>query len=361
MLTMKKQFLLTLSFLCCYFNLIAQKRSENLFYMVDTPESFESFKNNVKQISIVCPQVFFVSKEGVLSGSVDPRVVKIAKANQVKVMPLIVNSGFNAVLLHNIVTNPVARKRAINMMLLYAHQYKLDGWQFDLEGLNIADKEDFTTFYKETATALHQENLQLSAALVHAVENVGGTTAFHNFLFESWRAGYSFKELAEAGDFISIMSYDQHTRRTPPGPVAGLKWMERIIKYLLDEGVSPNKLSLGIPNYSVHWFADYTEEKGGFSNGRQVGYSTVQYLLGKYNAKPVWDEKAGCSYAIWDNDGVNEYVYIEDASSFKRKLELLKKYKLRGISVWVLGKEDKSFWEVLAKGTLRTINSNVHQ
>ncbi len=117
--------------------------------MTDSPESFESFRNNAAQISIVCPQVFLISKEGVISGTVDHRVLEIAKANKVKVMPLIVNSGFNSVLLHNIVSNPEARKRAIAMMLLYAHQFGLDGWQFDLEGVNIEDRDNFTTFFKE--------------------------------------------------------------------------------------------------------------------------------------------------------------------------------------------------------------------
>lgn len=70
----------------------AQTRSENLFYMVNTPESFQSFKANVSQMSIVCPQTFTVSKEGVLSGSVDQRVLALAKANKVKVMPLIINN-----------------------------------------------------------------------------------------------------------------------------------------------------------------------------------------------------------------------------------------------------------------------------
>ncbi|MDB4924224.1 glycosyl hydrolase family 18 protein [Mucilaginibacter sp.] len=346
---MRKHFFTILVILVTGFKIQAQGRSENLFYMTDSPDSFESFRKNVSQISIVCPQVFFISKEGVLSGSVDPRLLEISKANNIKVMPLIVNTGFNALLLHNIVTNPVARKRAIDMMLLYAKQYGLDGWQFDMEGLNIADRDNFTSFFKETAEALHHEKLQLSAALVHTIENVGGPTAYHSFLFENWRAGYNFKELAAAGDFLSIMTYDQHTRRTPPGPVAGADWMERIVKYLLDEGVPPQKLSLGIPNYSVHWFPDYTEERGGFSNGQQIGYNTVQYLLGKYNVKPIWNEKAGCNYAVWDNDGVYEYIYIEDAQSLKPKLSILAKYKLRGISVWALGREDIAFWNVLSK------------
>ena len=81
----------------------AQTKSENLFYMVDTPESFASLQAHADQISIVCPQTFQVSKEGVLTGMVDPRVLEIAKANKIKVMPLIVNKGFDQQLLHEIV------------------------------------------------------------------------------------------------------------------------------------------------------------------------------------------------------------------------------------------------------------------
>jgi spore germination protein len=331
----------------------AQFRSENIFYMTDSPESFESFQKNTAQISIVCPQTFSVSKDGVLSGSVDPRILEIAKTKRIKVEPLIVNKGFTPSILHALVTDAAARKRAINMMLLYARQYQLQGWQFDMEGLSMTDRDSFTSFFKQTADSLHANNLQLSAALVHTVENVGGTTPYHDFLFENWRAGYDFKQLAEAGDFISIMSYDQHTRRTTPGPVAGIHWVERIIEYLLKEGVPPGKLSLGIPTYSDYWFTDYTEEKGGFSNARQIHYTEVQYLLGKYNAKPQWNTDAGCNYTIWENDGVYEYLFIEDAQSLKLKLELLKKYQLRGISVWALGREDPATWILLNQLTTK--------
>jgi len=350
---MKLQFIALALFLSVAITGHSQTKSENLFYMIDTPESFASFKNNVDQISIVCPQTFFVSKDGVISGSLDKRVLKIAKANNIKVMPLIVNKGFNQKLLHDIVSNPLSRQRSIEMMLAYAKRYNLDGWQFDLEGLHLTDKDDFTLYFKETAEAFHKQGLQLSAALVHMLENVGGPRAYHLFLYENWRAGYAMKELSEIGDFISIMTYDQHTRRTPPGPVAGREWVEEIVKYLLAEGVSPNKLSLGIPSYSVHWYADYTEEKGGFTNARQIGYTDLQHLLGKSEATPQWHEKAGCNYAFWDNGGVFEYVFIEDGQSLQPKLDILQKYKLRGISVWVLGSESPDFWTVLEKSVTK--------
>jgi spore germination protein YaaH len=335
--------------LSAFRQLNAQTKSENLFYMVNTQKSFESFSKNLDQISIVCPQTFSVSPYGVLSGSVDPRVISLAKEHQIKVMPLIVNPGFDQKILHDVVANPEARKRSIEMMLEYAKKYNLDGWQFDMEDLHITDKDAFTAYFKETADALHKAGLQISAALVHATSNMGGPSAFHLYLFENWRAGYDFKALAEIGDFLSIMTYDQHTQRTPPGPISSPEWMESVVKYLVDSGVAPEKISLGIPTYSKHWFADYTKEKGGFSNGRSVDYLTSQYLLGRYGAKTMWNEKAQVNWAMWDNEGVYEYLFIEDRQSLKPKLEVLKKHHLRGISVWVLGNEDPGFWTVLKK------------
>src|SRR5690606_8659618 len=87
----------------------AAKKTESLFYMVDSPESFESFQKNVADIDIVCPQTFLVSKEGVLTGDVDRRILRLAKENNIKVVPLIVNKGFDGQLLHDIVSNPIAR------------------------------------------------------------------------------------------------------------------------------------------------------------------------------------------------------------------------------------------------------------
>ncbi len=334
-------------------NINAQIESENLFYMVDKPGSFKSFKNNLDYISIVCPQTFLVSSEGVISGSVNKRVLELAKAHGIKVMPLIVNKKFNRQILHNLVSNPNARKRSIEMMLNYAERYELDGWQFDLEALHITDRDSFTVYFKETAKAFHEHGLQLSAAVVHNFENVGGPNEYTRFLYEYWRAGYDLKKMANIGDFLSIMTYSQHTRRTTPGPVASKLWIKKVVEYLLSEGIPANKISVGIPTYSTHWFPDYTDEKGGFSNSESLDYDNVEYILDKNDLSPLWDKEAGCHYAIWDNGGIYEYMYIEDSKSLEEKLDYLKKYKLRGISVWVLGSEDPDFWKIIKEQTIK--------
>src|SRR3979490_1128209 len=97
---MRKLLLTALLLLLSILTIHAQYRSENLFYMTDSPAGLESFRKNAAEISIVCPQVFSISKEGVLSGSVDHRLLEIEKTNKVKVMPLLVNKGFTSAILH---------------------------------------------------------------------------------------------------------------------------------------------------------------------------------------------------------------------------------------------------------------------
>lgn len=327
--------------------LAAQSNTENLFYLVDTYDSFKSLKQNVKHISIVSPQTFHISMEGVISGTINKEILRIAKENDVKVMPLFINDGFTRSLLHDLLNNPEARKRSIDMMLEYAKIYQMDGWQFDLEGLHISDRENFTSYYQETALVLHKNNLKLSAAVVHNVSKVAGPTAYHGFLYEDWRAGYDLKELSNVGDFLSIMSYSQHKRRTPPGPIAGYDWVEQILEFIIEEGVPPNKISLGISTYSGYWFADFNNELRGFSNSRSVKQKEIPFILAKHNARLKWDENAKCNYAVWSNDGVYEYLFVDDGDSVRYKLSLLNRYNLRGISVWVLGSESSDFWSVL--------------
>jgi spore germination protein YaaH len=46
----------------------------------------------------------------------------------------------------------------------------------------------------------------------------------------------------------------------------------------------------------------------------------------------------------WEQNGVFEYAWIENATALTPKLALQKRYGLRGISVWRIGQEDPRVW-----------------
>ena len=71
---------------------------------------------------------------------------------------------------------------------------------------------------RDAARALHEAGFTISAAIVHQTDDLAGPTGYHRFLADSWRT-FDLAALGKVADFLSVMSYDQHTRRTPPGPV----------------------------------------------------------------------------------------------------------------------------------------------
>lgn len=340
--------------LCSTSVLKAQYASENLFYMIDSEDSFKSFKDNIDQVSIAAPQVFDLTETGIIYGGVDPRIMELADQNNVKVMPLVMNPGFDRELFHKFLNDSTARQRAIRSMVELAKKHNFYGWQFDFENIHISDREAFTDFYTHTAEALHAEGLKLSAAVVPTDTDFDLKTPYHRFLYEYWRGAYDLKALAEVGDFLSIMTYSQHTRRTPPGPVAGIPWMRQMVEYMLDAGIDPQRISLGIPFYSTYWFADYSESQGGFVNGRGASYPKVKSLIDRHNAQTKWMDEQKVNYAMWSEGGVFEYAFIEDDESLQHKIELLQEYKLRGISVWRIGQEDPAVWDVLQSNITAT-------
>ena len=328
----------------------AQGRPEALWYLTGREESVQSFLAHADQISVVAPQTFSMDSNGIVWGGVDSRVLAAAKAKNVKVIPLVVNPGFDQPSFHRFLMSPVSRARGVANVTSVCKDNGFAGIQFDFENVHVTDRDLFTAFFKETAEALHRVGCSLSAAVVPRTSDFPGPTTYHKWMFDYWRGAYDYKALADAGDFLSLMTYDQHTRRTPPGPVAGVPWMSEVVAFLLKGGVPAQKISLGIPSYSDWWFPSYDAQlKVASVAGQQIPYATAAGVLARSGAKPIWDDRQKVAYAFWENDGINEFLFLEDARSFQAKADLVPKYGLRGYSVWVLGSEDPAVWDALRR------------
>jgi spore germination protein YaaH len=325
---------------------LAAQRPEALWYSVDREESTQSFLAHADKISIVSPQVFSIDSLGVIRGSVDPRVVVAAHAKGVKLVPLVMNPGFDQPTIHRILNVADARQRAISNLVALCRDNHFDGLQFDIENVNVADKDALTSFMRESAVGLHRVGCRVSAAVVPRASDEPGPTNYHKWMFDNWRGVYDYKALAESLDFLSYMTYAQHTGGSTPGPVAGYTWMEDCLKFVLAQGVPPEKISLGIPSYSDWWYPSYDEKNGARMRGNDISYAHATELLRKASVTPTWDDREKSPFAMWSDAGVYEHLWIEDARAFSAKLELVTKYHLRGYSVWVLGSEDPKIWSL---------------
>jgi spore germination protein YaaH len=324
------------------------QRAERLFYYVDREDSYRSLIAHVDQITVLGPQVYTVDSLGLVYGSLDRRVGELAKAHGVKLMPLVVNEGFNQPALRRLLADTAARARAITSLVELCRRNGYWGIQFDIENLNIQDRDRFTSWFTDAARALHGAGFTISAAIVHQTDGLPGPTGYHRFLADSWRT-FDIAALGRAADFLSVMSYDQHTRRTPPGPVAGMPWVRSVAEYFL-KFVAADKLSLGIPLYGDYWSArpDAGPDRVR-TTASSVSWSWGSGLAERNGATIKWDDAQQVPFASFEVGGTFEWVFLENARSFAAKLELVREKKLRGFSAWVLGPEDPAIWQTLGR------------
>ena len=325
----------------------AQNAPVALFYMTESPDSVRDFLAHSAKIGILVPTWYSVDKDGLVSGAPNPEVMDIAKQQHVPVMPIVSASGKAA--FHELLGNPMAQKMMIDSLL---QQAKLNGYsriQFDFEDISWTDRDALSALVKETADALHGAGLRLSIATVPNAPGYPGASAFARWIYADWRGAYDLKALEQSVDLICLMTYDQHTRWTAPGPVAGWQWTVDNLNYAL-QFVSPQKLSLGIPLYGYHWFAGDPVVKGEDKPNITADYISnpdAMLLAQEYKGAPEWDPVDHTAWFYFYRDQMREWVFYTDTRTFEDRYKLAQQHGLEGFCSWVLGQEDPEIWKML--------------
>jgi spore germination protein YaaH len=319
---------------------------ESLWYLRGE-ESIQAFLAHADQISIVAPQVFVMDSTGAIRGSVDQRVVATARARGVKLIPLVMNPGFDQPSIHRVLTDPGARAQALRSLAELCRVNRFDGLQFDFENFHLSDRDAFTSFTRAAVDSVHRAGCSLSAAVVPRSGDDPGSGSYDRWMYENWRGGFDYKALADTLDFISYMTYAQHAGGSSPGPVAGYPWLLACLEYLLAQGVPPGKISLGLAGYSDWWYSTWDEKDGARLRGNDISYLRGRELLAAAGVAASWDSVQLAPYAMWESHGVFQHLWLEDARAFMAKRRLAVERGLRGYSVWLLGSEDPAVWAAL--------------
>ena len=334
----------------------AQGQPEMEVLFAYRPRAFDALKRNVDNVTIVAPEPFIVDAGGVVYGEIEPRLLALARAHNLKVMPQIKNLDpngglFSQAAVHHILNDEKTRKRVIEAMVRLCKEYGLWGMQVDFEDVHINDRDALTQFYREAAEALHSEGFAISICAVHRAEESAGPNTYTRWMMENWRGAYDLKALGEIGDFVKIMSYGQHTRRTTPGPSQGLPWLEEVVQYFL-QSVPAEKLSLGLTMSGSRYFtvadtARYYQNGRSWSGG--VSVPEAASLLEQYGGEPLaWDDRQKVLFGYFERGGLYEWIFIDnDLRSLEAKLDLVRKYNLRGINSWFSGGEVDGAWEMI--------------
>lgn len=330
--------------------------SENIFYvlrfktsdrMSPPIDTLTSLKKHFEKITILIPQAYNINATGIVNGEIEPDILDFALQHSMKIMPLITNTQFNKEVAHRFLYDALAQAKALKTIITFCKKNHFYGVQLDFEMVNIKDRDALTHFYEYAANELHKNGFSISFAVAPVVSDKLNSSYFLKKIYTNWEGAFDLKKLGKVADFVSIMAYNQHGGTTTPGPTASWEWTNQVVKYAM-QYIPPQKISIGIPDYSTHWYTGSNADSGKIIvQSKGINFDECINFIHQHKATLQWDEKSKLYFSIFLHDWLNEYIFIEDIKSFTAKYALVKKYQLRGISVFDLGTEDPRIWEIL--------------
>ena len=233
--------------------------------------------------------------------------------------------AFDGQAAHRLLTDPAAVARAVENLAGQAAALGLAGLTLDLENVPARDRAHLSRFVAALAQRLHRDSRRLVVAVPARTSDGPGNA-------------YDYAALAGAADQLWLMTYDQHYRTGPPGPVAALQWVEQVVDHAVS--VAPaSRIVLGLPAYGYEWRPAQQEARG-------LTYGQAMARLQASGATLRWHPVYRVPY-FTTRDGAE--VWFEDRFSAGYKLQLVDRYGLGGVAIWRLGQEDPGLWEVVAR------------
>jgi spore germination protein YaaH len=330
--------------------ILATAQPKSLFYLTDNPNSVRSFSEHADKIDMVVPTWYWADGNGLVWGGPNAAVMKTATEHHVPVMPIV--ALMTQIELHKLFTTSAARAAFIASLVSECRKYGYSGFQIDFENVNWIDRDLLSSLVADTADALHKEKLLLTIATVPNAPGSPGKSNYSRWLYANWRGGYDLKALAQAVDLICLMTYDQNTRWTAPGPVAGYPWTVSNLDYAL-QFVPKEKLSLGIPLYGYHWFAgepikvDPNKDDRPNPTAEYIGQQEIDQYLAAYHPNVEWDATDRTAWFYFYRDDTREWVFYTDKRGFQERWNLVRDRGLEGFCAWVLGMENPEIWSLL--------------
>lgn len=302
------------------------RTTENLIKMVDKTDG---------AVNVVTPEFFRLTNSGRLIIDVDEEFVAEMHNRGIRVTPYISNNwskSIGRIALRN-------KERITAQIAAAIEQYNLDGIDVDIENLNENDKQDLADFMRLLRWQIPSHK---SVSLAVAPNPYNWNTG--------WQGSYDYPELIKYVDYFMLMTYDEATTGSPEGPVASLPFVEKSIINMIEQGVDPQQIVLGIPFYGRYW--KYGDSRGGNAVSNQQIEDFVHKHNGTIGVDPL-QKQANARVQVSYTDRLGNFTltpgrysfWFDNDDSFIYKFRLVQKYNLRGIGSWNLDLSDADSWQ----------------
>lgn len=302
------------------------------YYLDDA--SYESMVANAGRLTAIAPWAWSVDASGNVLPATDPtvlgRTLQAAGARGLETYAMVHNylgDTFDGRAVHTLLSNPAARQKAIEQIAAQARRYGLTGVNLDFENVPPDDREALSSFVKELARRLHRDGRKLTISVPAKTSDSPSN---------SHSGAFDYAALGRYADSVWLMTYDEHYRTGPPGPVASIEWVEQVVRHAVSQ-IPSRKVLLGLPAYGYEWV------NGG--EGRGLTHAQAVARLSRYGAILRWHPVYKVPYFT----AQGRQVWFENRYSTGYKLQLVGRYDLGGVTIWRLGQEDPGIWEVIGR------------
>ena len=282
-------------------------------------------KLNTSGDNIISPSWFKLHSLGLeASSNVNIDYVNAYKGKGYHVWPLITNR-FDPDFTSGILADQSVWKKYAHNLVQYAYIYGFDGYNFDFENIDYADRDRLTAFVAYLSNHLHQYNIKTS------IDVTGYSDS------PEWSLVYNRSGLANSVDYVVLMAYDETwAKSTTAGPVASYPWVRNHTERMLSE-VPSHKLVLGVPFYMRLW-----HDTNGYAKGETLAMKNTGTYFANHKDKMTWDDRLKLYYLSIPTSSGSDRIWFEDNTSLGLKLDLVKELKLGGFAAWRKGFEYES-------------------
>lgn len=312
-------------------------------YYVNTDDAYSSLLQNSKHIDMLVYASYMIARDGSLNGIDSPRTLQWGADNKKPVLVMFANHIQEAN--HGFLNDPAAQERAISAIAaLLRNGYS--GINLDFEYVPAEDRSRFTYFVRALAARLRPMGYLVTVSVpAKTREN-----------FESnWVGAFDYKALGQICDYVMIMTYDQHWKGGPPGPIGSLPWMESVLQYACGE-IRPEKIMIGLPLYGYDWPLSTAAGDNSKPTARAIVAQGGLNLMARWGVQSTWDpEGAEETFTYVDEQGIRHVVYFNTPRSMEAKVPLQAKYGTAGVITWRLGYELPGTWDVISRALGRRV------